>query len=355
MKKFLLFVVFIALILSGCVEEEIIDDVNLVTVSGFDLIEKNKIRGTVIINTYLMDQPVQDIQFEESSELSRDILADMQKKSPQPLVLGKLQLVLFGEELSKSGITDLVDTLQRDASISERLFLAVTRDEARGIFEADFGTLGASRYLSDLIMHNELNRDLPRINLHLFLFQYYSKGQDPYLPIIKKSDKGVKIDGLALFDNVKFVGEIPNEKLLFFKILADQYSKGSYTLNIPDSKEKAGIKSITTSSKLRLVSTEPLKVSISVHVEGFINEYTGKKITPKIITKVEKAFKEEVEKESLALINQFKELKIDPLGIGDDIRSQSRKFNINEWKERIPELDVDVKADVVISESGVID
>lgn len=355
MKKFFLLIFILQLILTGCVEKEIIDDVNLITVTGFDSTEDNQIKGTAIINTYLKDQPVQDYQLEGKSEMSRDIISDMQKKSPDPLVLGKLQIVLFGEELSKSGVTDLVDTLQRDASISERLLLAVTRGDAKNILEADFGTQGASRFLSDIIMQNTLYRDLPRSNLHLFLFQYYSKGQDPYLPILKNNNNHIEIDGLALFDNVKLVGEISNDKLLFFKVLADQYSKGSYTLQIPGSGEKAGIKSISSSRKLKLVSTEPLKVEISVHIEGFINEYSGKKITPKVVKDVRKSFKDEIEKESLALIEKFKELKIDPLGIGDDIRSQSRSFNIDEWRDRIPELTVDVKADVVISETGVID
>ncbi|KKI93903.1 hypothetical protein WQ54_02335 [Bacillus sp. SA1-12] len=355
MKKMFPIVILLQLFLIGCVEQEIIDDVNLVTVTGFDKVEEDRIRGTAIANTYLKDQPVQDYQLDEISELSRDILSDMQKKSPDPLVLGKLQVVLFGEELSRSGITDLVDTLQRDATISERLLLAVTRDEAKKVLEADFGTQGASRFLSSLILHNKLHRDLPRSNLHLFLFQYYSKGQDPYLPILKKEEKDVLIDGLALFDDVKLVGEIPNEKLLFFKILADQYSQGSYTLNIPDSKEKAGIKSISSSRKLKLVSLNPLKVEISAHVEGYINEYTGKKITPNVIRKSEKAFKDEIEKESLALIGKFKELDIDPLGIGDDIRSKSRDFDISKWREKIKDLNVEVKADVLISETGVID
>lgn len=355
MKKFLLLIISFQFILIGCVEKEILDDVNLVTAVGFDNVEDKRIGGTVIVNTYLKDQPVQDYQLNNESELSRDIIADMQKESPQPLVLGKLQIVLFGEDLSKSGISDLVDTLQRDASIGERLLLAVTRGKSKDILEADFSTLGASRFLTDIILHNTINRDLPRTNLHLLLFQYYSKGQDPYLPILKRKDKTVEIDGLALFDNEKLVGEISNEQLLFFKVLADQYSKGSYTLDIPASKEQAGILSISSSRKLKVVSTKPLKVAISIQIKGFINEFTGKRITPKIIEKVEKAFEEKVEKETKALIEQFKELKIDPIGIGDDIRSQSRSFNIDEWDDKLPSLTADVEANVVISETGVID
>lgn len=355
MRKFFLFIIILSLLLTGCVEEETIDDVNLVTVMAFDRTEENKLRGTAVINTYLKDQPVKDFLIGEKSELSREVISNLQRKTPEPLVVGKLQVVLFGKKLADVGINEIVDTLQRDAAISDRLLLVVTRGEAKNILEADFGTEGASRFISSLILHNKLNRDLPMTNLHVFLYQYYSRGHDPYLPILKESDKKIEIDGLALFDNHKLVGEISTGKLLFFKVLADQYSKGVYTLELPESQKKVGINSIYSSRKFKLISTNPLKVEINVHIEGYINEYTGKKITQEIINEVEVAFSKKVENESEALIEKFRELKIDPLGIGDDIRSKSREFDIDKWREKIPELEVDVKADVLISETGVID
>lgn len=347
----------IMLILNGCVEKEILDDVNLITSIGFDVTEEDKIKGSAVINTYIKDQPVNDYVITEDSNLSRDILDDMQKQSPDPLVLGKIEIVLFGEQLAKKGISGLVDTLQRDASIGERLLLAVSREEAQSVLESKFENQGASNYISNLIHHNMLNRDLPRTNLHLFLYQYYSKGQDPYLPYIKRNDQtgGVEIDGLALFDEKKVVGNITNEQLLFFKVLADQYTKGVYTLELPENKNSAGIKSIASSRKLRIISLKPLKVEVKVNIEGYIHEYTGKRITPEVIKEVEQVFEEKMKNEINSLFTYFKELKIDPVGIGDQIRSQSREFNIKDWRERIPELTIDVKPNVIISESGVIE
>ncbi|MBM7603633.1 spore germination protein [Metabacillus crassostreae] len=345
------------LILSGCVEKEILDDVNLITSIGFDLIDKESIRGSAVINTYIKDQPVNDYVITDESKLSRDILDNMQKQSPDQLVLGKIEIVLFGEDLAKKDISDLVDTLQRDASIGERLQLAVARGESKTVLDSKFENQGASNFISNIIQHNKLNRDLPRSNLHLFLYQFYSKGQDPYLPFIKKNEQtgGVEIDGLALFDDKKVVGSIPNDQLLFFKTLADQYTKGSYTLELAKENHSAGIKSIASSRELKVKSLEPLKVEVKVKVEGYIHEYTGKRITPEVIKDVERVFEEKMKNEINSLFTYFKELKIDPVGIGDQIRSQSREFNIENWRDRIPELTVDVIPEVIISESGVIE
>jgi spore germination protein len=355
MKKKLCILLCIPLLLTGCVEKEILDDINLVTALAFDSAEDNKISGTVNYNVYLQDQPVEDKQIVHTSELSRELIADMQKQSSHPLVLGKLQIVLFGDSLVKSGIDEQVDTLQREPSISERLLLVVSRGEAKDILGADFSPLGASEFLTNLILHNKTELDVPRSNLHLFLFQYYSKGQDPYLPILKRIGNNVTIDGLALFDNDKVVDEIPNDKLFFFKILTDAYTNGSYTLELPKSKEKAGIKSISSSRKIKLKATNPYKIEISIHIEGLITEYTGMKITQKTIKEAEKTFEETINKETLALFEQFKEHKIDPLGIGNEIRSRSRAFKREDWRKNISDLQVDVKSSVIISETGVID
>jgi len=357
MRIKLLLTIVVIFLLSGCVEKEVIDDVNLIVAVAYDLTENGNIRGTADVNTYMKDQPVRDYQIIGESKLSRDVMSEMQKKSQDPLVIGKLQVALFGEKLARKGLSEIVDTLQRDASIGERLLLAVTRDEAMTLLEGDFATVGAARYMSNLILHNIESRDLPRTNLHLFLYQHYSQGQDPFLPILKKNvqNGNVEIDGIVLMDDEKVVTELPNEKLLFFKVLTDQYSKGSHTVDIPDSEDSAVVKSLSSSRKLKVISEQPLKVKIDIKLKGYINEYTGEKITPKIKGEIIQAFEKEMEKETLALIEKFKELKIDPIGIGDDLRSQIRTFKIEEWRERIPELQVDVHADITISESGVVD
>lgn len=357
MKKKLFLITAVLFFLSGCVEKEVVDDVNLIVATGFDLTDNGRVRGTADVNIYMKDQPVKDYHIVAESKLSRDVISEMQKKSQEPLVIGKLQVALFGDKLAKQGLSEIVDTLQRDASIGERLLLAVTRDDAMGILKSDFATVGAGQYLSNLILHNIESRDLPSTNLHLFLYQYYSKGQDPFLPILKKNEQegNVEIDGIALMEDEKVVAELPNEKLLFFKVLTDQYSKGSHTVEIPNSEHSAVVKSLSSSRELRVISEQPLKVNIDIKLKGYINEYTGKKITPKVKEKVIQAFEKEMEKEVHALIEKFKELKIDPVGIGDDLRSQIRSFKIEEWKERIPELKVDIHADVTISESGVVD
>ncbi len=55
-----------------------------------------------------------------------------------------------------------------------------------------------SLYLADLLEQNVRNETIPRTALNLFLYDYYSKVRDPFLPYISiDKDQAVSVKGLA--------------------------------------------------------------------------------------------------------------------------------------------------------------
>ncbi|KZZ83518.1 Ger(x)C family spore germination protein [Bacillus sp. SJS] len=338
---------------TGCIQKEIIDDVNIILASGYDATEDGEITGTVIVPVYQKQQPVTSEILEEKAVLSRDLLTNLQRKSSDPLVYGKLQVALFGVDLAKKGFKDLLDSLQRDASVGSRVYLAVARESASEILKGQYGIRGTAVYLSNLIRHNIESRDLSRENLHLFLYNMYDKGKDAYLPILELSGKDeLEITGVALFNKDRMVSEVPSDKMIFFKLLTDQYMEGTYTMNLEDG-VKVSVKSITSHKKVRMASKDIVKIDIKL--EGHIREYTGSKITPEVIKKVESEFKDTVEKECLAMMEHFQELDIDPIGIGDQASHTFRNFKIDQWKKQYPNIKTEVKAEIIVNESGVIE
>jgi spore germination protein len=357
LKRKMLVLFFPLLFLTGCLEKEILDDVNIITVIGYDMESSDQIKGTVVIPVYKKDAPVESEIIEDTTslEVSKDILTHLQRKSSDPLVLGKTSVVIYSEEIAKKGLTDLVDTLQRDASVGSRVYLTVGRESANSIMKAKFGNRGAAAYISNLIRHNIENRDIPKTNLHIFLYDLYAQDSDPFLPILKKGEGDtVVLDGLALFKGDKMVSEIPNDKLIFFKLIGDRYTEGTYSLQL-FKKEQVAIKTISSDRKIKVNQDDPSKLTIKVKVSGIVQQYTGKRITPKIKNEIEKAFEKEIIKESKQLIEQFKELNIDPLGMQDLIESQIRGFGKKEWKETYSKLNVEIKPEVMITETGVIE
>ena len=354
MKNIIIPVLIVSLVLGGCVQKRILDDVNLETGSAYDYVD-GKILGTALVPIYLPDQAVKNKSFTASSALSRDFLRDIQRQSSDPLVTGSIKVVLFGEELAeKKGILDLMDSFQRDPSIGAGLYLAVTEGEAKDFIEGNYGERGNAVYLTNLIKHNMETMDVPKTNLQRFLFDFNQLGKTPYLPRLKKIGKDqIQITGISFFRYGHVVYSIPDEKMFFFKLLVDDYSKG--TLKVTLGKEMAAIESIRSKFKMKITSRDPLTVNVRIKLNAVLKEYSGKKVTPKETKEVEKKVEEKIESECKNLIKEFKEKNIDPVGFGHFIKSKTRKFSFSKWKTDYPNLKVNVHADVTIMESGVIE
>ncbi|MDR7000652.1 Ger(x)C family spore germination protein [Neobacillus niacini] len=346
--------IIVFVLLGACVQKEILDDVSLETGSGYDYVN-GKIRGTTLIPVYLPDKSVRNKTFTAFSQQSREFLLNIQRQSSDPIVTGSLKVVLFGEKLSKKeGILALMDSFQRDPSIGAGLYLAVTEGESKKFLAGDYGNRGNAVYITNLIRHNMKNKDVPKTDMQRFLFDFNQIGKTPYLPRLKKIGKEqMEISGISFFRYGKIVDSIPAKKMFYFKLLVDKYSQG--TLNISIDKEQAVVESIRSKYKMQLASRNPYTVDVKLKVNAVLNEYSGKKVTPKDIKKIEKKLQKNIEFECRDLVTEFKEKNIDPVGFGHFIKSKTRNFSFENWKTDYQYLKVNVHADVTIMESGVIE
>jgi spore germination protein len=354
MKKLLLLWLIIIFLLSGCVQQQIIDKQNIETAAGFDVVN-NKIEGTVLYPTYLPDKSVIDNILIAKANISREILAMLEKRSNQPLVTGSLQIVLFGRDLAKRGFFDLIDSLQRDPNIGSRIYLGVVDDRASTLLMGKYGNEGNGVYIKDMMEHNMKYRDLPNENLHLFGAYLYQKGKTTYLPIIKQiNNNELEIKGMALFNRTKMVLEIPANKMFHFKLLVDRHSQGVQAVKMHH--EEVVVRSITSSNKIKVnKKKQPIEIVIHIKIEGIIREYTGKKISNQKMKEFEKAFESKLSKETVALLKQFQEKNIDPVGIGERVKNTTRHFNWDKWKDDYKNITFKVIPNVSIVESGTVE
>ncbi|MEH7176908.1 Ger(x)C family spore germination protein [Neobacillus vireti] len=343
-------------ILTGCVKKEILDEISLIEGIGFDYIDKENIQGTVVIPVYLPDQPPKNNTFTAEAEIKKSILQDIQREAADPIVTGSLEVVLFSKTLSeKVGILPLVDAFQRDPAVGAGLYLAVVDGETKKLLAGDYGIRGNADYISKLLEHNVKNEDLPKTNLQLFLADFYQEGKTPFLPQIKHIGKGkMAINGISLLRSGKMVDLIKPDEMFSFKLLVDKYSEGMHRVKIDNG--EAAIRSIHSSHNYELTKRNPTEITVHLKVEGVINEFTGQELTPKLMHKLQEQFEKDIRKECIAMINRFKEKEIDPIGFGHFVKTQTRNFDFNNWREnQYKDLVVKIKPEVKISESGVIE
>ncbi|MGM0829746.1 MAG: Ger(x)C family spore germination protein [Bacillota bacterium] len=365
MKQLSLIILLIcSLFLSGCVEKEILDDLYVETGKAYDYVDENIIRGTSLFPIYLSDKSIQNGTLSAEASSTREVLEKLARKAQQPLVRGSLDVVLIGEKLAKKGIIEIGDSLQRDASVGARLYVTIVEGEAGELLKGNYGLRGNGTYISNLITHNINRRELPETNLHLFLFNYFQEGQTSYLPILKQlSNESIAITGVALFDKDKMVKKIPADDMFFFKLLVDKLAEGRHVVKLgkkPDNAEKNVEASVTSlSSKHKIIvrhKTDPVEVTMKIKIRGIVREYTGKKLTLDKIVEVEKKMEKDIEEKCLAMLKEFQELGIDPVGIGQNQKHGVRGFDIKEWKESIyPRVKFNVDAKVQILEAGTVE
>ncbi|WP_264740766.1 Ger(x)C family spore germination protein [Cytobacillus firmus] len=351
MKKLILFCL---VLLSGCVEKEIIDDINIEVGVGYDLAEdsKDKYRGTVLFQEFQPDKSVINRTFSGSGKLRQDLLLEVTKQSSEPVVTGGLKVAVFGTEISRAGIYDLMDSFQRDASIGARVYVATSEGKAEDLMKGEYGTRGNSTYIYNLIQHNIDHRDIPKTNLHILANDYYQNGKDPFLPRLKKvTDDKVEIVGISLFSKDKEVDTLPVKDMFFFKLLVDKYSEGNFDVKLKED-ELAAVKSLRSKHKIKFTDHH---ASITINIEGIIREYTGDKLASEVVGAVQKNLEKKVEKECLRLLRQFQEIGVDPIGLGQLKKSKHRNFDFKKWEDEYKTLSFDVKCKVKIEETGVIE
>ncbi|MGX6444731.1 Ger(x)C family spore germination protein [Neobacillus sp. K501] len=347
--------IFLIGISIGCVRKEVLDDINLIEGIGFDSAEKGYIMGTVLVPVYLPDQAPKNNTFSAKAKIKKDILQDIQRQAADPIVTGSLEIVLFSKSLAeKDGILALIDAFQRDPGVGSGLNIAVVDGEAHDLLKGQYGIRGNATYISKLLEHNMKADDLPKSNLQLFLSDFYQKGESPYIPQLKKiASNKLEINGLSLFNQGKMVDFIPAEKMFFFKLLVDKYSQGMHEVKIDSG--KASIRSIRSSHNFELTKRDPYEITIHLKINGIIEEFTGQDITPKVVRQLAKQFEEDTSKEGLKLIQRFRDKSIDPVGLGHFIKTQTRNFDYQNWKEnQYQKLVVKIKPEIKITESGVI-
>jgi spore germination protein len=83
---------------SGCLDKEILDDVQLATLVGYDL-KGEQLEATAIAPEYKPDDSIKNLTFSSTSTLSKELRDKLNLQSSLPFVSGKIIVTLYSERL----------------------------------------------------------------------------------------------------------------------------------------------------------------------------------------------------------------------------------------------------------------
>ncbi|MDR7236772.1 Ger(x)C family spore germination protein [Neobacillus drentensis] len=347
-------------LLSGCsmIPTNIVNQINMTQGVGYDWAGKKMIKGTITYPIYKKDQPSTTEVKISLGETSKEIRSNINNESRYPLVSGQLRVALFGKSLAKKGITDVVDTLNRDPSIGSIIQMAVVDGDASELLKLEkFKTENVSLFLQEMLDQSMKSDNLPESNLQTYLFQFNQNGQDPYLPFIKQIEDNIKIIGIAILKDDRYVFPIFMKDAFTFKCLVDKYKLGLQRFTLENG-ERVVLDNLHSKAhyQVKIKKGRP-EFTINLKLKTRLQEFTSPKKKRVRLDKkhIQKEIAEQLEENSLKLIKKFQKHGVDPLGLGAKYREQDRRFNENKWKRFYPTAKVHVHVKVNIKQTGTVD
>ncbi|WP_173918976.1 Ger(x)C family spore germination protein [Halobacillus sp. Marseille-Q1614] len=346
------------LFLTSCfVQEEIVDDIAMVTVMGFDKGEGDQVLASINVPFYQSNTEVINKYYQTEAVFTKDATDFGTGESDIPMVIAQNKVLIFSKELAKDNLMKYLDSYQRDPSISTGLFVTIAKDRSAPLLENSASTnQDVGVLLSKLLKNNTERNFLPQTNLHTFLFDYYQPGKDPFLPIISIEKEKYRIDGISFLKDAVYKGEIKYDyDTMVFRQMKESFSHGSYTFHVKDD-VYASIQNLSSKKHVEVLNASSKKptIKIKLKMDGFLREYTGSKINKSTINEISKRMEESFEGKSKELLEKFEQWDVDPLGLGNEIRKNKRGWKQDEWEPIYDKINVEVDIQVTIKETGVV-
>ncbi|WP_127580379.1 Ger(x)C family spore germination protein [Paenibacillus koleovorans] len=355
MKKAILIFVLIVL-LAACGSQKVVNNLKLVQTVGFDMSEKG-VRTVAIIADYEEGKSNLEYYLTESNSVF-DSLPRLRTKLDFPNEYGQLRMALFGEAFARKGIRSVTDTMIRHPVISSRMQIGVADREALDILRV-MKNKKDPYFLFDMIENNIKNGNLPLMNLHITLFNFYGEGRDVFLPYFTVEDEEIKIDGLGLFKGDQFKTHINIREAFLLKLLLGSSRNGSLMIPVKGAKPQSGdyflMNSIRAKSNLKVTNLgPPASVSIQLKLRVTVKDAPEwmDLSSETQLDSLEQTIETYLEEEISRFVSQCQKNQVDPVGFGDLIRSKSQHWDARQFASQYEDLQTTVDVKGTISHTG---
>jgi spore germination protein len=265
--------------------------------------------------------------------------------------------MLFNTGLAKHGLKKQIDLRNRDPEAPRDMNFVIVEGSCKKLLTAiNYQTqIPIARYIQDMIEQNN-QQNYPESTLESFFYAYYGDYMDPFLPIIRKSGDHLETIGLALFKKDKYVMKVPSNKVFIFKMLFQKFDQGVYDFEFAPQKHIA-LKNVHTNVSYKVKngnSTSPeifAHVSINAQIRQAYPKSISKSTGPRMEKKINKHMAEEAEK----IVHTLQKKRIDPLQLGQHVRSYTRGFDGKSWYDRYATAHFHCTVDTNIIQTGISD
>ncbi|MBR7553041.1 Ger(x)C family spore germination protein [Allobacillus sp. GCM10007491] len=375
-KKFFL-ILSIVVLLTGCAEERVLEDLGIITTAGFDKGEDGpEVFGTFI--TYKFSQQLSNVNspIHSSGRTAQDAFHLAFAKTAKKLVTGQLRAVVYGPDLAKEGIWPHLDTLQRNQFVSDLVYITVSEMPSREVLNAqvfeEAPNVGIYIYrLLDQVIGKE---EIVDSSLHEFIKNYLKVGVDPITPVLSIEEDRVIVTGLGLFQDDRFIDTIDLHEAFYVRLILDEFKAGELQIELPTENYRQfmedfepspeeetfeiTMQQIKSASQISPKDSGKYHFSIKIRFEGDIRELTKELDleSKEVIHMLEKDMAKKIEENISKLLEKTQELNVDSLGFGTFWNAKfkgDKKLTEEEWRKEYPNFQFDIDVTTEILRNGI--
>lgn len=346
--------VVISLILAGCVPHNIINEVSLMHNVGYDE-EGKMLKASVVYPNYAESD--KSTLMTAVAENPSSLYEELGHKSQFPFEIGQVRLMIFGDNLSRRGLAEVLDTLCKDPKIGITR-MVITDGSPDQILNKTLNE--RPLFLMNLIDKSIENEGIPESDLHVMFDQYFGSGIDMSFPNLTVDSQGtIKVDGMGIFKGDKLALKISDKETFLLKLMTDRNKQGvySFNLNMKGHKANIGVTTIDGKHKVKVIKEnlqEQAKVSLNLDVElDALPEWINLE-KEKDLKLFKNALQKSISNDAELLLKDFQKNGVDPVGLGRLYRINHSNWSEKSFYERIyPNMTYDVNTKIVVRQTGV--
>lgn len=367
------YLIFILPLLTGCWDYREVDNISIVIGFAVDKGTEEKYLVTYEIVDFSQmhtEGKVNSELIESEGDTMLMAARNALSKNYPKLYFGHTVSVIINKEIAQEGILEIVDFLCRDAETRLSIHLFVSKEETAGeilkvkplgseLLSMEINNIiSEQRYLSKIISH------------HTFEFINCVRGEGiscsvPALVIEKNGeDEVVQISGAAVFKEDKVLGFIDGEETRALNFILNKVKGGVIVEKLgPDSED--GIFSLeilknNTKVKSNFKDNKP-RIEIEVKTTVALDEHVSKKDyeSEEGLEELGRIGEEQLKEEMEGIIKKIQtQFGSDIFGFGECIyMHHPKKWKVlkDNWDEEFKKLEVSIKAEIKIINTGLLD
>ena len=359
MKKFIVVLLIIPILMTGCWNYNELNDLAITTGFAVDYEDGEYKVSVLIANAQKTESSAKEGEsqttvYSGTGKTIIDAIKEVDKKSPKGLYIGHLSVVVVSKEVAEKGIFEMADYLMRSAESRKKFYFVIAKDcKAKEILSIvlpleSFPSHGIATLIETT---NETQAVTTVLPYSKFIANVLTEGKNPTLPsieIIGDVNKGnsskalektdiksyLKISGMALFKEDRFVTYTDTPDSQVINVL----NNGSESLltSIKSDNDDIGFSISSLKTKTKLIDENT--VSITVKGKADIREINSKRNLEdkNVILNIENDLNKHVVTKINNTIDNLKfKYKTDVLSVGNLIYQKYPKL----WKERAEHWD----------------